>query len=693
MKSKFTKLMAALALLTFLAVPLGMWGQTRSVTYEPATSISAGDVVLLVAEGTNYKKELSGFSTTSTIYGTVADYTTAPAGVYPLTVVAGNSSGSFAFKNSENKYLSWSSGNSLQLSETLNGSSSWTFNYANTVTTLTNVGTTARQIKYNSSSPRFACYTSGQQSIKLYKQVTSSLLDSDLALTGAPVELSFDLYNNASAQTVSFTTSSTGAITVSQSDYITTTVNANNKTITVSPVAVTNGTQTITVSQTATDTYDAGSVTFTVEVTDSTPTTIVTIDDSGITNTDVYVNTEAGSLSATVTSDGNTVYGATVTWSGNNNAVATINESTGAVTLVGVGTVTFTATYAGVSGQYVGSSATYEMTVTSSEPYEQPTTIEIIPNYTFWGKTGQFSGSTYDELDGSQDNVSLHWTRGSGSTYANTQAMRFYKDNNLTFTAPEGYEIISIELSVTGTYDDLTFDPTGFDNETTTWTGAAETVTMSRPSNASSYATISKFTITLAAIGNAVATTTTINVPQDFNTDIYQGTTAGTLAATVSAEGTPISGATVTWSSSNTGVATIDANGEVTLVAVGTTTITASYAGVEDQYRPSEGTYELTVTDSNAPGTQNNPYTVAQARAAIDAGTGTQGVYATGIVSSIETAWSTQYSNITFNFVDNAGDTDFLQAYRCVSGTGVDASTMSPTATVDASTPVPLTQR
>ncbi len=201
---------------------------------------------------------------------------------------------------------------------------------------------------------------------------------------------------------------------------------------------------------------------------------------------------------------------------------------------------------------------------------------------------------------------------------------------------------------------------------------------MSRPSNASSYAQISKFTITLGLPSAAVATTTTINVPQNFNTDIYQGTNAGTLTATVKDnENNTISGATVTWSSSNTGVATIDANGEVTLVAVGTTTITASYAGVEDQYRPSEGSYELTVTDSNAPGTQNNPYTVAQARAAIDAGTGTQGVYATGIVSSIETAWSTQYSNITFNFVDNSGDTDFLQAYRCVSGTDVDASTVA----------------
>lgn len=73
-------------------------------------------------------------------------------------------------------------------------------------------------------------------------------------------------------------------------------------------------------------------------------------------------------------------------------------------------------------------------------------------------------------------------------------------------------------------------------------------------------------------------------------------------------------------------------------------------------------------------GTLEDPYTVADARAAIDANAGTQGVYATGIVSAIPTAWSTEYNNITFNFVDNEGDNVFLQAYRCASGTGVDAS-------------------
>lgn len=95
-----------------------------------------------------------------------------------------------------------------------------------------------------------------------------------------------------------------------------------------------------------------------------------------------------------------------------------------------------------------------------------------------------------------------------------------------------------------------------------------------------------------------VLTTTTINVPADFNTDVHTSTAAGQLTATVSANGTAVSGATVTWESSNEGVATIDASGNVTLVAAGTTTITATYAGVEGQYEGSSATYTLTVTDS-----------------------------------------------------------------------------------------------
>ena len=72
----------------------------------------------------------------------------------------------------------------------------------------------------------------------------------------------------------------------------------------------------------------------------------------------------------------------------------------------------------------------------------------------------------------------------------------------------------------------------------------------------------------------------------------------------------------------------------MTLVAVGQTDITATYAG-DNTYAGSVGTYQLNVTNSdpNVPGTANNPYTVADI---IEMGTSLPSgtVYVSGIVSS-----------------------------------------------------------
>lgn len=95
------------------------------------------------------------------------------------------------------------------------------------------------------------------------------------------------------------------------------------------------------------------------------------------------------------------------------------------------------------------------------------------------------------------------------------------------------------------------------------------------------------------------ATTTSIDATGITNTQVNRGTAAGQLTATVKAGDIAIDGATVTWESSDESVATVDANGTVTLVAAGSTTITASYAG-SDTYAASSATYGLTVTDSRA---------------------------------------------------------------------------------------------
>ena len=99
----------------------------------------------------------------------------------------------------------------------------------------------------------------------------TTLEDNDLALTGAPVALTFDLYDNAEPQVINYTTSSTGAVTIPESNFFETAIDETNKTITVTPVAVTNGVKEAAVNQAADDTYKAGSASFTVDITDSTP--------------------------------------------------------------------------------------------------------------------------------------------------------------------------------------------------------------------------------------------------------------------------------------------------------------------------------------------------------------------------------------------------------------------------------------
>ena len=138
--------------------------------------------------------------------------------------------------------------------------------------------------------------------------------------------------------------------------------------------------------------------------------------------------------------------------------------------------------------------------------------------------------------------------------------------------------------------------------------------------------------------GSSTAATTTVTIDNTgiTNTDIFAGTAAGQLTATVKDDkDTAIEGATVTWTSSKESVATIAADGTVTLVAEGTTTLTASYAGVENVYRSSSATYELTVTnnDPDKPGSENNPYTVAEALANTPATGTSANVYVKGIVS------------------------------------------------------------
>jgi len=138
--------------------------------YELATSIAVGDKVILVCKDAGM--ELSGISTTSTKYGIGTAYSEIVQELYVLEVVAGSPEGTYAFVNNGN-YLCWKSGNSLTTSATIDANSSWKVSFdegGNAI--ILNAKDNARKLRWNNSSPRFACYSSSEQThVQFYKFV------------------------------------------------------------------------------------------------------------------------------------------------------------------------------------------------------------------------------------------------------------------------------------------------------------------------------------------------------------------------------------------------------------------------------------------------------------------------------------------------------------------------------------------
>ncbi|MBR1521298.1 MAG: hypothetical protein IJ635_08685 [Bacteroidaceae bacterium] len=151
---------------------------------------------------------------------------------------------------------------------------------------------------------------------------------------------------------------------------------------------------------------------------------------------------------ATVSAGGSTVEGAVLAYTGDNDAVATVDAETGAVTLVGAGTVNITATYAG-DETYDASSGSYVLTVASAEepiivPGEEQTVTWVVKD------------SEYEEnqkLNGEKilkDKISILLTKEeSYNPYydKSRQSVHFYDGNALTIAAAEGYAVTKIVMN------------------------------------------------------------------------------------------------------------------------------------------------------------------------------------------------------------------------------------------------------
>ena len=122
----------------------------------------------------------------------------------------------------------------------------------------------------------------------------------------------------------------------------------------------------------------------------------------------------------------------------------------------------------------------------------------------------------------------------------------------------------------------------------------------------------------------------------------------------------------IEWASNNESVATVT-NGVLTFVSAGTTTITATAVDKGANDSTVSASFVLNISNAGpAHGSADNPYTVAEAKAAIDAGKNTTGVYAKGIVSKFpNNPFDSNNGNISY-FISADGSTSGfqLEAYK-----------------------------
>ncbi len=126
--------------------------------------------------------------------------------------------------------------------------------------------------------------------------------------------------------------------------------------------------------------------------------------------------------------------------------------------------------------------------------------IEIVPSYSFYGKAATFSGTTNDEVTGSQDGVTFTYTRNGANLYANASSMRFYGKNTLKIDAPVGKvitKVVFVKDASGSAVDDITSAPSGYAVVASTWTGIASSITFERP-NTSGYLQFSYIYVFLA---------------------------------------------------------------------------------------------------------------------------------------------------------------------------------------------------
>lgn len=289
------------------------------------------------------------------------------------------------------------------------------------------------------------------------------------------------------------------------------------------------------------------------------------------------------------TFEGQQVTGAktTVTYASDNTDVAAVNAQTGVVTLgTTPGTAVITAT-AAEDATYDSATAVY--TITLNEAGVEIATATL----SFANTANRTSYSTTQQI-WEQNGITVTNNKNTSSTnvgdYSNPA--RFYKSSDLIVKSSIG-NIVSIEfVCTTEEYAEaLTNSVT---TGTASYSGTTATVILDPATDTfkidkfSAKVFVSEITITYISNGSVAQKNQTLSFDQQsYTAEVGDEFTAPTLKGAQT---------TVTYKSSNTDVATVDeTTGAVTIVAAGTTTITAT-AAETDEYYGATASYTLEVT-------------------------------------------------------------------------------------------------
>jgi uncharacterized protein YjdB len=343
---------------------------------------------------------------------------------------------------------------------------------------------------------------------------------------------------------------------------------------------------------------------------------------------------ESVTLKATVTdANGDPLSGRPITWSTNSSGVATVSTS-GVVKAVAPGTATITASSEGKSGK--STITVKQVPVASIDMNPGELKLEI-------GQTGTITATPKSANGTVLTGRSIAWnSRAPGVATVNSSGLVTAKAAGSTLIEATSEGVTGVTLVtvanvpvssvvvapdtatlVVGQSKQLsakTFDAGGAElsGRTIAWSSSNEDVASVSSTGKVLAVAPGSATITATSDGKSDQATITVIAPvssvtvQPDSISVIVGNTSTLTAIVKDGSDNTLNGRTVTWKSGNTGVATVDANGVVTGVAAGATTVTATSEGKSGSAKvvvTLEPVARVTVTNIENP---DDPLTVVQ---------------------------------------------------------------------------------